>query len=356
MDKDVELVTKALADGPEAFGPIVERYRDAVFGVALARLGNFHDAEDVAQTVFVEAYMRLDRFRAPMRLGPWLRRMAINRSIDQVRRRKQTVEIDTIENDPDHGDVHESLKGSDLRDQVLEAIGRLGRSQRETVTLYYVNGYSVAEVAAIQESPTGTVKRRLHEARKKLKEDMMSTVEAVLKSEAPKEDFGEKVFAALDCYGQRCDWGATSAAVLEAGEAGLPGFVRALNSRQWQTRRFAGQMLGTLEPHSQGEDFVELLKAVGLDSNKKVRQHALGLLVLDIDEERKRREFLPMLLPFLKDRSALVRRRTALELLPWAGDVPLSAAAEALANEENERARPMLAELVRAVLKADRRE
>jgi len=356
MDKDVELVTKALADGPEAFGPIVERYRDAVFGVALARLGNFHDAEDVAQTVFVEAYMRLDRFRAPMRLGAWLRRMAINRSIDQIRRRKQTVEIDTIENDPDHGDVHEALKGNDLRDQVLEAIGRLGRSQRETVTLYYVNGYSIAEVAAIQESPAGTVKRRLHEARKKLKEDMMSTVEAVLKSEAPKEDFGEKVFAALDCYGQRRDWGAASAAVLEAGEAGLPGFVRAFNSRQWQTRRFAGQMLGTLEPQPQGKDFVELLKAVRLDSNKKVRQHALGLLVLDVDEERKRREFLPMLLPFLRDRSVLVRRRTALELLPWAGDVPLSTAAEALANEENERARPMLAELVRAVLKADRRE
>ena len=69
MGDDAALVTAALADGPEALGPITERYQEGVFGIALARLRNLHDAEDVAQGVFVEAFERLDRLKDPCRLG-----------------------------------------------------------------------------------------------------------------------------------------------------------------------------------------------------------------------------------------------------------------------------------------------
>ncbi len=69
---DASLVGAALTNGSEAFGPIVEQYRDAVFGIALARLRNFHEAEDVAQQVFIEAFERLDQLRKPARLAAWL--------------------------------------------------------------------------------------------------------------------------------------------------------------------------------------------------------------------------------------------------------------------------------------------
>jgi len=194
MKDDRELEGEALEGGLVASGKIVDKYRSAVFGVSLARLQNFHDAEDVAQTVFVEAFTKLDTFREPMNLGAWLRTIAIRRSIDLIRTRKEAVGIEEIESEaPD-------VENSDLREQVLEAIGKLGKAQRETVTLYYINGYSVDEVATMQESPVGTVKRRLHEARKKLKDEMMKTVEGVLKSEAPKEGFGERVRRMLDQY------------------------------------------------------------------------------------------------------------------------------------------------------------
>src|SRR5204862_8160385 len=85
---DAKLVEAALHGGPEAFAPIVERYQDAVFGVALARIGNFHDAQDVAQAVFVEAYQRLSSLREPAKLGAWLRTMTIARAIDLLRRRE----------------------------------------------------------------------------------------------------------------------------------------------------------------------------------------------------------------------------------------------------------------------------
>ncbi len=56
MKVDLALVVAALSGGPERFGPIIERYQDAVFAVALARLRDFHDAEDIAQEVFIEAF------------------------------------------------------------------------------------------------------------------------------------------------------------------------------------------------------------------------------------------------------------------------------------------------------------
>jgi DNA-directed RNA polymerase specialized sigma24 family protein len=57
-----------LADPPAGFGPIIERYKDAVFGVSLARLRNFHDAEDVSQQVFIEAFERLSDLNDPDKL------------------------------------------------------------------------------------------------------------------------------------------------------------------------------------------------------------------------------------------------------------------------------------------------
>ena len=54
LTDDASLVAAALEGGPAAYAPIIERYKDTVFGVAIGRLGDFHDAEDVAQVVFLE--------------------------------------------------------------------------------------------------------------------------------------------------------------------------------------------------------------------------------------------------------------------------------------------------------------
>ena len=69
MKDDAELVAQAIQGGPDEFSPIVEKYQDAVFAVALSRMRRFHDAQDVAQTVFVEAFTQLGRLRDPARLG-----------------------------------------------------------------------------------------------------------------------------------------------------------------------------------------------------------------------------------------------------------------------------------------------
>ena len=94
MTPDETLVARALAGGPESFAPIIDRYKDAVFGVALAKVRNFHDAEDIAQTVFVEAFQKLRNLREAGRLGPWLRTIAINRSINHLTRKPLVVGLE----------------------------------------------------------------------------------------------------------------------------------------------------------------------------------------------------------------------------------------------------------------------
>lgn len=84
---DAALVANALTNGPQAFAPIIERYKDAVFGVALSRLRNFHDAEDLTQTTFVEAFDAIARLKEPDRLGAWLRTIAIHRCINFLKGR-----------------------------------------------------------------------------------------------------------------------------------------------------------------------------------------------------------------------------------------------------------------------------
>ena len=351
MRNDAKLVEAALGGGPEAFGPIVERYQDAVFGIALARLRHFHEAEDAAQQVFVEAFQRLGNLKDPARLGAWLRSVTIHRCIDRLRQRR---EVSAIE----QGALHASdaptppaeVERRELRDQVLDAIAQLSKTQQETTTLFYINGYSVEEVATMQEVPVGTVKRRLHDARAKLKEVMIGMVENVLKSEAPKRDFAERVFALLSGE-HRLSHQELVAELRRIGMDGFDGFIQAASSPRWQTRRTTMSM--TRAGDYDTEAVARLLKKAATDSNKKVRHHVAALLLLDVSDKRKRQEFVPLVLAQLADSSARVRARAAHHLARCTPDaVPLEVAARAMLDERHPRVQWAMRHLLRAVLDA----
>lgn len=92
---DAALVAEVYRRGAEAFAPIVERYKEAVFAVALSRLRRFDDAEDVAQATFIEAFECLKNLKDPhRRLGAWLRSIAIHRSIDCLRRASRHIGLE----------------------------------------------------------------------------------------------------------------------------------------------------------------------------------------------------------------------------------------------------------------------
>ena len=363
MKDDVALVAAALSGGPERFGPIIERYQDAVFAVALARLRDFHDAEDIAQEVFIEAFECLGRLNDPGRLGVWLRSITIHRCIDHLRRRRGTVDVAEIaEQVEDTGTPYTEMEKRELRDQVMDAIGRLSKKQRETTTLFYINGYSQEEVARIQEVPIGTVKRRLHDAREKLKEEMIGLVEDVLKSGAPKEDFGKRVFEMLSRYGhhpvsseEREEIGSQ---LQEIGTAGVDGFAKALESPYHQTRRFA---VGILPESGLSQEAVEeLLKKALSDTNRKVRKYAFfGLADIIYEDESKRADIIPCLLPLLTDPSWHIRSYVAwylYEFKDYARYVPLDYVVKVFLNEGAQEVRRNLERLMRAILKAQKND
>jgi RNA polymerase sigma-70 factor (ECF subfamily) len=347
-------VREALAGGPNAFAPIVGRYKGAVLGVALARLGDFDDAEDVAQQVFVEAFQRLDNLKDPKRLGAWLRSIAIHRSINYLKRRKRDIELEAAHAPPISNVPRpdELLEQAETCQQVMAAIGRLSKAQRETVVLYYLGGHTQQEVAAIQDVPVGTVKFRLHAARIKLKEDMAQMVETMLRDSTPNANFSDRVLRLLDAHqgGGRMWQDDTWHALHEVGRSGVDGYKRAMELPDHRSRRAAVHYSGLLFL-DQG---IELVTKALADPNRKVRSAAVAHLLgaFEVDEQRGRRELVPLVLPLLFDHSRRVRFRAAgfLSRPEWISAIPLETAARALAQEQDPSTFRRMQELVLALL------
>jgi RNA polymerase sigma factor (sigma-70 family) len=182
-----ELVTRARAGDREAFGEIVRRFQDMAQGCAYAYLGDFHLAEDAAQEAFLDVYRQLPALRHPEAFTGWFRRI-IFKHCDRITREKRlpTVAIDNVDAAAPDGE-------DEMKETVLEAIHALPEHERLTTTLFYINGYSQKEIGEFLEVPVTTVKKRLYDARKKLKEGMMDMVKTTLKENALPEDFARRL-------------------------------------------------------------------------------------------------------------------------------------------------------------------
>jgi len=204
--------------------------------------------------------------------------------------------------------------------------------------------------------PLGTVKRRLHDAREKLKKEMIGLVEDVLKAGAPKEDFGKQVFEILSRYHRPAvpwqKWDEIASKLREIGTEGINGFIKALESPHSRTRGFALRMLGA---SMQNDEIVEeLLKKSLTDSSKKVRKIAFwALLEVMTRDEGKCRELMPYVLPLLTDKSKLIRWSVAWYLRYYDSCVkyvPLAQVVRAFVNEKDPSVRARMEKLMRAVL------
>ncbi|HIJ64551.1 MAG TPA: sigma-70 family RNA polymerase sigma factor [Candidatus Hydrogenedentes bacterium] len=174
MTESIEDSVKAAAKGSdEAFGRLVATYYGAVFGAAFVRLKNYADAEDAAQDTFIEAWRKLPRLRDPAKFPGWLRRITIG-CCGRISRRPQPVN-ERVESmlccrsrKPDPAVVAETKETLGL---AVQALARLSKTLREPMALSST-GYSYEEIAQMLNLPVGTVKRRLHDCRKRLARSM----------------------------------------------------------------------------------------------------------------------------------------------------------------------------------------
>lgn len=166
------LVERAKAGDREAFGELVTRFQGSVFAMALGRVRNPLEAQELAQDVFVHAMRKLPQLRDARCFAGWLRRITARMAINRLTRRGVLFGAD-----PEMLDAvaargrgaEDALEIGEAVDQLKEGLAELKGLDRETLEAFYLRGRSLKQMAREFEVPTGTIKRRLHVARQRLK-------------------------------------------------------------------------------------------------------------------------------------------------------------------------------------------
>lgn len=170
---DDELVKAVLAGDTAAYEEIVARYKNMVYGVVLHVLSGNGDAEDVAQETFIDGFYGLSSLRDNTSLAPWLYGIAKRKALNHYTRRKHAASYDPF--DESITDLAYVTTPEDyvIRNEtaylVRKAISELSDKNRSVALLYYFENMPVSDIASRLGVSVGTVKSRLHEARKKLK-------------------------------------------------------------------------------------------------------------------------------------------------------------------------------------------
>jgi RNA polymerase sigma-70 factor (ECF subfamily) len=172
---DEELVLLARQGETSAFDQLVVRHQAAVYRAALAALRVPEDAEDVAQEAFVKAWSTLRRFRGEASFKTWLLTIAWNRALNRRRMRMNwwrraaplsgTPVLVASSDAPD-----EPLRSGELRAHIARAIEALTPKLRDALLLVQSGDYAYDEIAAMLKIPEGTVKWRVSEARRRVRQ------------------------------------------------------------------------------------------------------------------------------------------------------------------------------------------
>ena len=166
------IIENVLNGCPDDFEKLVKRYDREIRRIVGAMVRNRQDKQDIVQDIWLSAYQRLSSLRDPERFPQWLRTIARNRCLAHVgdlqHREKAWSEVQTEEGAGTAWPGDEHLDRAKRR-SVRKAVATLSHALGRTVAMYYFTGYTCDEVSTRMNVPVGTVKRRLSEARNKLR-------------------------------------------------------------------------------------------------------------------------------------------------------------------------------------------
>ncbi len=178
LNPDADVIEKCQAGDEKAFEVLVERYRTRVASIAYQVLGNYDDARDVAQEVFIKLYRGIGGFDPQKKFFTWLYRMTVNASIDFLRSKKRRSRENSLEErpdqymnipNPDQDSTANEVERRELRALFIKLAEKLNPKQRAAFVLCDLQGFTADEVADILECLKVTLRWYLHEARKRIR-------------------------------------------------------------------------------------------------------------------------------------------------------------------------------------------
>ncbi len=166
------LVERAKTGDRAAYGELVVRFQGSVYAMALARVRNPLEAQELAQDVFVHGMRKLPQLRDPRCFAGWLRRITARMAINRLTRRGPLfgAESDALDGVAARGrGPQEQLEVGESVARMRDALADLKPLDRQTLEAFYLRGRSLKQMGREFDVPTGTIKRRLHVARQRLK-------------------------------------------------------------------------------------------------------------------------------------------------------------------------------------------
>jgi RNA polymerase sigma-70 factor (ECF subfamily) len=171
------LVRRAQAGDRIAFGRLVEQFQRTVHAIGLRRLGNPSEAVELTQEVFLHVMRRIGQLREPERFAGWLRQVTVRMAINRATRRVAPACVETVVLEAacaEHEGPLAELIARERAHRLWEALAELKPLDREALLAFYIQGESLLAISERLDVPIGTVKRRLHTARKRLKAALLA--------------------------------------------------------------------------------------------------------------------------------------------------------------------------------------
>jgi RNA polymerase sigma-70 factor (ECF subfamily) len=177
---DLELVRRVQSGDLKAFETLYERYKGPIYRTALAITRQQDAAEEILQDCFLRAYTHLHKVddRAPFLA--WLHRIAVNLSYNWIAKRRPLLTsleevIDQLVAGP-LASPERAAEHGELQRIIQDSLDRLPFGQRVVILLYYLQDFSLNDIAYILDCPVGTVKSRLHYGRENLRSKLGADV------------------------------------------------------------------------------------------------------------------------------------------------------------------------------------
>ncbi|MHB0998488.1 MAG: bifunctional nuclease domain-containing protein [Armatimonadota bacterium] len=204
---NIELINRSLNGDTNAFGELVAKYQNLIYGLVFYKLHNFTDAEDITQNTFIKAFEKLDQLKDPGLFEHWLKVIANNECKLWRRNQKSAISTDMIESLP-FGNSQSMIewKRNETLADISDALNSLSDDNRLILTLFYLSKLTCREISMHQGISVTAVEKRLSRARQQIRLEMMGPIKDDFSKHRLSESFTQSVLRRLTLFPVKEGW------------------------------------------------------------------------------------------------------------------------------------------------------